>query len=54
MYLRFDITRTWYVQGGYIFARVKDLGVQDLAFSNGAILTVGYRGLEPPRPVDIR
>jgi len=49
--LRFDITRTWYVAGGYIFARARDLGEGNLAYSNGAIITVGYRGLEPPRPV---
>ena len=54
MYLRFDLTRTWYVTGGYIFARSRDLGESDLAYSNGVILTVGYRGLEPPRPVDFR
>jgi hypothetical protein len=49
--MRFDITRTWYVTGGYIFARARDLGEGNLAYSNGAIITVGYRGLEPPRPV---
>src|ERR1700722_7938037 len=49
--LRFDITRTWYVAGGYIFARARDLGEGNLAYSNGAIITGGYRGLEPPRPV---
>jgi hypothetical protein len=51
MYLRYDITRTWYVTGGYIFARSRDLGESNLAYSNGVVLTVGYRGLEPPRPV---
>jgi hypothetical protein len=49
--LRFDITRTWYVSGGYIFARARDLGEGNLAYSNGVIISVGYRGLEPPRPV---
>jgi hypothetical protein len=52
MYLRFDITRTWYVTGGYIFARSVDLGESNLAYSNGVLLTVGYQALEPPRPVD--
>jgi hypothetical protein len=52
MYLRWDITRTWYVTGGYIFARSQDVGIQDLAFSNGVSLTFGYRGLEPARPAD--
>jgi hypothetical protein len=53
-YMRFDLTRTWYVTGGYIFARVRDLGESNLAYSNGVALTIGYRGLEPPRPVDFR
>jgi hypothetical protein len=52
--LRFDITRTWYVAGGYIFARAADVGVPDLAYSNGVLLTIGYRGLEPPRPAGNR
>ena len=54
MYLRFDMTRTWYVTGGYIFARSSDLGQSDLAYSNGFLLTIGYRGLEPPRPANNR
>jgi hypothetical protein len=54
MYLRFDITRTWYVQGGYIFARSSDLGESNLAYSNGVLLLIGYRGLEPPRPLNNR
>lgn len=54
LYLHFDITPTLYVTGGYIFARTKDVGVSDLAYSNGVLLTIGYRGLEPPRPVDNR
>lgn len=54
MYLRFEITPKWYVSGGYIFARAVDLGQSDLAYSNGVLLTVGYRGLEPPRPPDNR
>jgi hypothetical protein len=52
--LRFAITRTLYVAGGYIFARAADVGVSDLAYSNGVLLTIGYRGLEPPRPVGNR
>lgn len=54
MYLRFDITPKWYVAAGYIFARAVDLGQSDLASSNGVLVTFGYRGLEPPRPVDNR
>jgi hypothetical protein len=52
MYLRYQMTRTWYVSGGYIFARSRDLGQDDLAYSNGVLLTVGYQAVEPPRPVD--
>jgi hypothetical protein len=52
MNLTFDITRTLYVTGGYIFARASDVGQSNLAYSNGVILTIGYRGLEPPRPVN--
>jgi hypothetical protein len=54
LYMRFDMTPTWYVTAGYIFARQRDLGVSDLAYSNGVVLTVGYRGLEPPLPRDTR
>jgi hypothetical protein len=52
--LHFDMTPTWFVQLGYIFARSRDLGESDLAYSNGALLSVGYRGLEPPLPRDTR
>jgi hypothetical protein len=52
--LRFDITPKWYVTAGYIFARASNVGQANLAFSNGVALTIGYRGLEPPRPVDNR
>jgi hypothetical protein len=52
MYLRFDITRTWYMTGGYIFARSRDLGESNLAYSNGAMLTIGYQAFMPPRPVE--
>jgi hypothetical protein len=48
------MTPTWFVQAGYIFARSRDLGVSDLAYSNGVLLSVGYRGLEPPLPRDTR
>jgi len=54
LYLHFDMTPTWYVQLGYIFARAADVGVADLAYSNGVLLTFGYRGLEPPLPRDTR
>jgi hypothetical protein len=54
LYLHFDMTPTWFVQAGYIFARSRDLGVSDLAYSNGVLLSVGYRGLEPPLPRDTR
>jgi hypothetical protein len=50
-YLRFDVTPTLYVAAGYIFARAVDLGASNLAYSNGVLLTFGYRGVEPPRPV---
>jgi hypothetical protein len=49
-YLRYEITRRWYVTGGYIFARSRDFGEDNLAYSNGAMLTVGYQGLEPNHP----
>jgi hypothetical protein len=49
-YLRYEITRRWYVTGGYIFARSRDLGQDNLAYSNGAMITFGYQGLEPNHP----
>jgi hypothetical protein len=52
MYLRMELTPTWYLTGGYIFARARDVGVSNLAYSNGVSLTIGYRGIERPRPVD--
>lgn len=50
LWLTYNITKKWYVTGGYIFVRSVDLGQDNLAYSNGAMLTIGYRGLEPPRP----
>jgi hypothetical protein len=50
MWLTYNITKTWYVTGGYVFVRSRDLGQDNLADSNGVMLTFGYRGLEPPRP----
>jgi hypothetical protein len=50
MWLTYNITKKWYVTGGYIFVRSRDLGQDNLAYSNGVMLTFGYRGLEPPRP----
>ncbi|HEY4772024.1 MAG TPA: hypothetical protein VIH50_03255 [Steroidobacteraceae bacterium] len=49
-WLTYNFTKTWYVTGGYIFVRSRDLGQDNLAYSNGFMLTFGYRGLEPPRP----
>lgn len=49
-WLTYNITKTWYVTGGYIFVRSRDLGEDNLAYSNGVMLTFGYRGMEPPRP----
>ena len=49
-WLTYNITKTWYVTGGYIFVRSRDLGQDNLASSNGAMLIFGYRGMEPPRP----
>jgi hypothetical protein len=49
-YLRYEITRRFYVTGGYIFARSRDLGEDNLAYSNGAMITFGYQGLEPNHP----
>ncbi|MGN6454075.1 MAG: hypothetical protein ACTHL7_13560, partial [Steroidobacteraceae bacterium] len=43
------LTPEWFIGGGYRYARLKDTTASEAANSNSIILSVGYRGLQPPR-----
>jgi hypothetical protein len=47
--LRASITELWFVSGGYRFAYQNLRSGSGSANSNGAFITVGYHGREPPR-----